>query len=130
MSDLRQHQGPLLCAGASALTGDLCSRNLDYKRFLAQRCILMLIWVDLDTFCMQIISLRQLSINPLSKDLRMIQGTPAATGASGVTGVQQVPLNSAGQPCPRSAGAPAPVGGPKSASFSTLSHANIKCKLI
>ena len=69
---------------------------------------------------MQIISLRQLSINPLSKDLRMIQGTPAATGASGVTGVQQVPLNSAGQPCPRSAGAPAPAGGPKSASVSTL----------
>ena len=50
----------------------------------------------------------------------MIQGTPAATGASGVTGVQQVPLNSAGQPCPRSAGAPAPAGGQKSASVSTL----------
>ena len=50
----------------------------------------------------------------------MIQGTPAATGASGVTGVQQVPLNSAGQPCPWSAGAPAPAGGQKSASVLTL----------
>ena len=67
-----------------------------------------------------IISLRQLSINPLSKDLRMIQGTPAATGASGVTGVQQGALNSAGQPCSWSAGAPASAGGQKSASVSTL----------
>ena len=49
-----------------------------------------------------------------------VTGTLFATGASGVTGVQQGPLNSAGQPCLRSAGAPAPAGGQKSASVSTL----------
>ena len=31
--------GAPVIAGASVLTGDLCSSNLNYKRFLAQRCI-------------------------------------------------------------------------------------------
>ena len=53
-------------------------------------------------------------------------GAPAATGASGVTGEQQVPLNSAGWPCTQSAGAPALAGGQKSASVLTLTG---KCSL-
>ena len=56
-------------------------------------------------------------------------GAPAATGASGVTGEQQVPLNSAGWPCTQSAGAPAPAGGQKSASVLTLEERQLAYQL-
>ena len=56
----------------------------------------------------------------MDAELQIRQRLRHQQGPPGVTGVQQVPLNSAGWPCTRCAGAPAPAGGQKSASVSTL----------
>ena len=61
-----------------------------------------------------------LTYDTMDADLRMRQRLRQKQGSPVVTGVQQVPLNSAGWPCTRSAGAPAPAGGQKSASVLTL----------
>ena len=66
-----------------------------------------------------------LNYDTMDADLRMRQRLRQKQGSPVVTGVQQVPLNSAGWPCTRSAGAPAPAGGQKSASVLTLSLASI-----